>query len=407
MARGAATLASILAIALAAAGTGAQPVEPAPRDRGLRAVPGGNVGASRRLPVPSPNLRDRVVIDAETGRPVDLRTAPAARPEPASLSDVPRLLAELDTRDDTARSRALRRLRTLSSADLAAASPALIQALADTEKRSGIAPVLRRLCEKGAAPPGFAESLAPLLAHESALTRADAADLLAALGAGARPALPALREAAADPKLRSRVVLAFGRIGADAVPELALWLDDPNVGINACEGLRDIGPDAAPAVPALTRALASTEPRVRACAARTLGQIGAAARPARGALRAVMGNDTDPSGAALAAAEAWIAIGGEGDPAPVVAFLAARLQTRADAERAARLLQRLGPAAAPAAPALVAALAGPAHSRAYHALVAIGPGAMPHVRVALSDPDWSVANSARQVHERIEQEPLP
>jgi len=79
---------------------------------------------------------------------------------------------------------------------------------------------------------------------------------------------------------------ALGLIGGSAVAELAAATQSPLADrrLKAAETLGRIGPDAAPAVPALTRLLDDPDARVRKAAIRTLGQIGPAAKDAVPAL---------------------------------------------------------------------------------------------------------------------------
>jgi HEAT repeat protein len=81
------------------------------------------------------------------------------------------------------------------------------------------------------------------------------------------------QEAAAD---------ALGRIGAAAVPELVVALEnsDPAVRHKAVGVLGRIGPDATAAVPSLVKLLNDPDPEVRKATVRTLGQIGPAAKDA-------------------------------------------------------------------------------------------------------------------------------
>jgi hypothetical protein len=79
---------------------------------------------------------------------------------------------------------------------------------------------------------------------------------------------------------------ALGRIGAPAVPALtdALRSTDPSVRRKAVEVLGRMGDEAIDAVPSLTALLDDPDPSVRKAAARTLGQIGPQAKDAVPAL---------------------------------------------------------------------------------------------------------------------------
>jgi HEAT repeat protein len=63
--------------------------------------------------------------------------------------------------------------------------------------------------------------------------------------------------------------------------------------VAALEALGTMGPDAAPAIPAVIQALSHDDPRVRTAAARLLGRFGPLARQAAGPLRALL-TDPDP-----------------------------------------------------------------------------------------------------------------
>jgi HEAT repeat protein len=156
-----------------------------------------------------------------------------------------------------------------------------------------------------------------------------AATALGLIGQPSEPAVPVLIQALGDSSgVRRAAVWALGQIGpaADsAVPGLLAALTDPNEAVRAVAAeslgqvapfwrgspaaaaalpgllrlLNEEGPLAQPAlsalelmgaaaVPALTEALKSDEPAVRAGAATALGRIGAPARPAVAALRGVL-----------------------------------------------------------------------------------------------------------------------
>ena len=104
---------------------------------------------------------------------------------------------------------------------------------------------------------------------------------------GGSLALPILKPRvirSARPAAAVIVVLAVvGCSEPDPVPELIAQLEssDFNERIAAADALREFGPDAADAVPALSQCLTEVHPGLRQAAARTLGEMGAAADPAR------------------------------------------------------------------------------------------------------------------------------
>jgi HEAT repeat protein len=151
---------------------------------------------------------------------------------------------------------------------------------------------------------------------------------------------------------------------------------DPSDRRLAAEALGEIGPAAAPAVAALTKALTDADPKVRELSAHALGQIAPAAEPAMAALIKVLA-DPEPE-LRRRAAHALGEIGPAA--APAVAALTKAL-TDADPwvrRLAAQVLGGIGPAAAPAVAALTRALVDPepgVGSSAAGALRRIGPAA--------------------------------
>lgn len=137
-------------------------------------------------------------------------------------------------------------------------------------------------------------SLTSTLAHGSPAERIVAAEALARLGEGARPAAVALVNALEleDDALRDWLVAALEGLGAPSVddaPTLAALVQKPALDLAywAVTLLGRLESQAAPAVPQLAEALAShPEPAVRERAAWALGKIGPAAHAARASLEA-------------------------------------------------------------------------------------------------------------------------
>ncbi len=182
--------------------------------------------------------------------------------------------------------------------------------------KSGDEPArLKAIDELGARGPQAAAAVAPLselLKDRSANVRAHAAWCLGAIGDAAKPEVPALvemlkdpdaavrRQAVqavqaihpgpkvvvplgvklledADPAIRVRVLSAMADAGVKAVPGLIEALNHEKAAYWACLVLREIGPAAKDAVPALAEKLKDPRPEIRREAALTLGAMGDAA----------------------------------------------------------------------------------------------------------------------------------
>ena len=118
---------------------------------------------------------------------------------------------------------------------------------------------------------------------------------------------------------------------------------DPTVKRLAAEALRQIGPAAAPAVPALIETLKDTDPTAKWLAADALGAIGPAAAPAIPALVEVL---KDKGANSLARAGAASALGAIG-PAAIPALMEVFKDKSADPEvrtYAADALKAIAPA---------------------------------------------------------------
>ena len=163
-----------------------------------------------------------------------------------------------------------------------------------------------------------AEAVGPieaLLKDKSAKVRAHAALALGSIGPAAQGSVPALAERLKDPDdsvhraavraimaihpgpqvmipictklledpdpaIRGRILSAIAERGVEAVPGLIEALKDDKVAFFALIVLRDIGPAAKDAVPAIAEKLKDKHPGIRRAAALTLGAIGEASLPA-------------------------------------------------------------------------------------------------------------------------------
>jgi HEAT repeat protein len=157
--------------------------------------------------------------------------------------------------------------------------------------------------------------LVELLKNESPAVRAHAACSLGEIGKPAKTAVPALVELLkdtdetvrrqvvkavmrirpgpavtiplcvrlledSDPGVRMRILNAISEAGVEAMPGLIGALGNEKAAYWACLVLRDIGPAAKDAVPALTEKLQDSRPEIRREAILTLAAMDAAAKPA-------------------------------------------------------------------------------------------------------------------------------
>ena len=225
---------------------------------------------------------------ATSGSPPTLAPAPATTPpEAAQAKETPQPLS-VRTSPATASPRA----RAPRSLPATAATPLPTPAAAAAGV--GPAPVSTPTPTAPAVDPEVAR-LAADLADRDAATRRRAAQELAARGAQAAAAVPALVTALGDrsPDVRLRAAEALGRIGpaaAAASSALAAALRDTDalVPAEAAKALGLVGEAAAPAAGALGSALSHKDVAVRREAARALARMGRRAEPALASLVAAL-----------------------------------------------------------------------------------------------------------------------
>lgn len=289
--------------------------------------------------------------------------------------------------------------------------------------------------------PGLIEQLK----DEDTTARILAAQWLAKLGPDAGSALPALVDlalhdpnqdtsAAAATAIRTLDLQAARDVVSGYLP--ALWDADPEVRRKACVVLGSLGPVAKPAVASLITMLDDTDELVRERAVGALGMIGIPQTDIVAALTKAMHdsasivryrataqfafhipvtvasvptlmelrNDQDKSVASLA--EVALERAGQNDRQDV-SNLVSLLERPGEKDYALQQLAQLGPAAADAAPVLIAVLKDSLALNRYlaaEALRAIGPTAeeaVPALIAALRDPDPIVTESATEALEAI------
>lgn len=205
---------------------------------------------------------------------------------------------------------------------------------------------------------GLAQSFAGLIADADPDVAVAAGAALVRLGA---PAVAPLREKLADPAARVAALEILGTIGGPAkpaLPDMIKALADPDEAYrsDAAVAIAGFGADAADAAPELSKLLesATAAPGTRYAAAYALGRIGPAARPALDKLRELAAAEDE----LLATVAIWAAL--KIDPADSSLFASAvprlRKALRSGDEivrlEAAVALGDIGPDAKPALPIL-------------------------------------------------------
>jgi HEAT repeat protein len=370
----------------------------------------GRIGpdAGSAIPELSDRLGDqRYFVEPSLISPTGSRVADAlVRIGPAA---VPRLTAALQSPDRSTRDLAATALGRIG-AGAAPAVPALIAALRAEPTRSTAEALGRIGPQASAAAPaldqllkdpntfydlGEAVALAlarlgapPIEALRAALTDRDlvAVDILSRSGPAAAPAAPALLEALGDddPELRCVAILALGRIGprGGGVLDRLLAAVARDGRADACEAgaLRRFGPEAHAAIPLLIEGIKGADETDTLAILWAMAGIDPRGSVILPTLIALL-RDSPPAGRGAAPwlrTEVCRVVGGLGPAAaPAVPALIALL--RADdpelRQEAVRALGRIGPGAAPAVPALIELLEGPDDRLAAEALGQIGPAA--------------------------------
>jgi HEAT repeat protein len=186
----------------------------------------------------------------------------------------------------------------------AEAVPLLIELLTDSSPAIR-ARAAHALGEIGAAAKPAAEALAEMLKDADAVARRQAVRALIAIRPGREVMIPLFVRLMEDPDpgVRVRVMNGIADGGAAVVPGLIKALENEKTAYYACLILRDIGPEARDAAPALAKTLSDARPEVRREAALALGAIGAAASSAEPQLAAALGDELTREAATFALAQ--------------------------------------------------------------------------------------------------------
>lgn len=306
-------------------------------------------------------LRDEQVLVRQAAAEALALLGPAAR------EAVPALDAALADAQGTVTIRAAEALAQIGSA----AVPAVVKRLREASYAPLALEILRRM---GPEATSATAELVRLLAEPGMLPLQEICLTLSAIHPDpqmAGPALIKLARDAAESTVRAAAIYALGRIEdrqALNVVTQAVESDDPLVRLAATWALVQLDPQnpdyVKNAVPRLTAALERPEPRIRLQAARTLGQLGAAARAAIPALQKRVAEDPELE-VRIAAAAALAESGADAAPC-VPCLLELFNEPHADARRTVLYaLGRIGPLAREAIPLLRREIQqGPAADRA-------------------------------------------
>jgi HEAT repeat protein len=286
---------------------------------------------------------------------------------------VPALIKALEHEDARLHSPAAYSLGRMGPA-AKAALPALTKALRDSDPhvRINAADALRRIDDSSAGAPALIE----VCKDASPSNRCTAAMVLADFGPAAKDAVPALLELLkdSDPYIPSYAAFALWKVAQHERAIPALIEHGP-----ASEFLGQIGPDAKAAAPALTKAALDKDPFRAAQAIEALGKIGAEAKSALPVIRPFL--KTDDVRKVAAALALWRL---ERSPEAVgVLMQALHFQTHLGDETRGDLVRW----------------------RAADALRDIGSeakAAVPALRAALYDEDWTVRRAASAALTRID-----
>jgi HEAT repeat protein len=327
---------------------------------------------------------------------------------PEAEAAVPALLEVLRDDDTAVRTGALEALGRIGPRAKAAV-PALLQALKD--KDAGFRTVaIDSLGRIGPEDKDVVSALVKVLLEDDVGTASYSAELaLRQMGPKAAPGLPALKEAALHAKEarhRQAVVRVLGTIGPEAAPALAGAVTDTEATVReeVFRAFQTIGPKAGAAVPTLKEALANKDAGIRLMAVRVLGLVGPEAVPA---LTQALKDDEDDR-IRLNAALSLEAYGPKANAA--VPVLVASLKNRTVGPGASRALAAIG---SDGVAALLEARTDKdpmTRNLVWQALAQIGPqakAAVPDLILDTKDGDEGTRNVAMRVLRAIGPDAIP
>ncbi|MCC6125322.1 MAG: HEAT repeat domain-containing protein [Pirellulales bacterium] len=210
----------------------------------------------------------------------------------AAAPPLPDLLNAIASGTESEKVKAINRLEELGVANEAAV--AVLTSQLQSDSAAVRAHAVHALGALKAA--GSTQAVLPLAFDKNAEVRQAAIFALRELKPGPQLTVPILDRILqdADPKVRMQVLSLVAEVGKPAVPALMKLLDQEESALWGCSALGAIGPDAAAAVPAVTKLLgADHPPKLRLEAAMALSSIGPAAAAALPELTAIL-DQKDP-----------------------------------------------------------------------------------------------------------------
>ena len=201
---------------------------------------------------------------------------PVSRAEEKSAAD---LIGALKSADEPGRLQAIDQLGALGDKAAAAVGP-LTELLKDPSAKVR-AHAARALGEIGAAAKPAVPALAELIKDSNEMVRRQVVKAVMRIRPGPQVTVPLCVKLLEDPDpgVRHRILQAITEAGPQAVPALIAALKNDKAAYWACLVLREMGPAAKAAVPALAEKLKDPRPGTRREAILTLGAMNEAALP--------------------------------------------------------------------------------------------------------------------------------